>query len=105
MPWHKRKPQTKLLAHAKGVDPDCHADASTAIGTNLLKVLNLLGCGLGWNVALLRRVIKIVANQNFDNSLRAQIFGEYLLPALCLQRNEAPLDAEVWKIAQMLETS
>ena len=67
MPWHKRKPRTKLLAHIKGVDPDCDKDVPTALGINMLKVLNLLGCGLGWNVPLLRRVIKTVANPNFDH--------------------------------------
>lgn len=109
MPWHKRKPRTKLAGHVKGVDPDCNkelqVDVPTALGINMLKVLNLLGCSLGWNVPLLRRVIKTVANPNFDHSLRSQIFGEFLLPALCIQKNEAPLDGELWKIAQMLDVS
>ena len=39
MPWHKRKPRTKLLAHIKGVDPDCDKDVPTALGINMLKVL------------------------------------------------------------------
>lgn len=64
--WHKRRPQTKLLAHAKGIDPGCSTDVRVALGTNMIKVLNLLGCGLGWNVPLLRRVIRIAAHENFD---------------------------------------
>ena len=44
-----------------------HEELSTDGFVNMLKVLNLLGCGLGWNVPLLRRVIKTVANPNFEH--------------------------------------
>jgi hypothetical protein len=56
----------KFAPHEKGIDPNISSDHSISASINLVKILNVLGCNLGHNVVILRRVLKLVSNLNLD---------------------------------------